>query len=119
MYWKRKKNKYRNIKAEIDGIKFDSKKEARRYAELKLLERTGVISDLELQPRFKISKGCIDNTGRKLPPRTYQADFKYSENDVYVVEDVKSPATAKNSLYRLKRQLFLEQYGDMFKFREV
>ena len=44
--------KYRNIKTEIDGIKFDSKKEAKRYSELKMLESASAINQLELQPQF-------------------------------------------------------------------
>ena len=46
--------KYRNIKTEIDGIKFDSKKEAKRYSELKMLESTSAINQLELQPQFPL-----------------------------------------------------------------
>jgi hypothetical protein len=47
-------NKYRNIKTIVDGITFASKKEAKRYSELKLLERAGMITDLELQPAFNL-----------------------------------------------------------------
>ena len=49
---KKKKSKYKAVKTEINGIKFDSKKEARRYKELKILEKADEIKSLELQPRF-------------------------------------------------------------------
>jgi len=88
-------NKYRNIKTEVDGIKFDSKKEARRYSELKLLEKTEVISELVLQPKFPIRvegvKVCV-----------YIADFAYKENHKFIVEDCKG---MKTSVYNLKKKL--------------
>ncbi len=47
-------NKYAALKMTVDGITFDSRKEARRYTELKLLERTGKITDLQRQVKFKL-----------------------------------------------------------------
>ena len=80
--------KYKNKKVEIDGIKFDSKKEANRYCELKLLERAGKIFDLKLQPRFLLQENFKykNKTYRKIE---YVADFEYTENGQTVVEDVK------------------------------
>ena len=46
--------KYKNVKTTVDGIAFDSQKEARRYADLKLMHRAGAITDLTLQPKFDI-----------------------------------------------------------------
>ena len=115
--------KYGNKKVTIDGITFDSKKEGNRYLDLKFLERTGVIKKLELQPSFKISPGGVVDpvTGRKMAPRKFTADFKYFDTvlNSTVVEDVKSPATARETAYRLRRQLFLEQYGHKYQFKEV
>lgn len=79
---KPKKSKYKNKKCVIEGISFDSKKESVRYADLKLMERAGLISDLVLQPVFK-----IEINGQKICK--YIADFEYIENDVHVVEDCK------------------------------
>jgi len=111
--------KYKNKKTKIDGFMFDSRKEARRYLELKLLLRAGKITDLSLQPEFKIVESVRDpKTNRKLLARKYIADFKYKEVDKWVVEDVKSAITAKEATYRLKRQLFLVLYPE-FLFREV
>ncbi|RKY09323.1 MAG: hypothetical protein DRP56_02810 [Planctomycetota bacterium] len=117
---RKKQPKYRNIKTVVDGITFDSMKEAKRYRELKLLERTGLICNLELQPSYPISRGGVKDpaTGRRMVARKYIADFQYLENGIMVVEDVKSISTAKDSTYRLKRQLFIEQYGDKYKFIE-
>jgi len=123
MWGRNRRPKYRNVKTEIDGIRFDSKKEGNRYLELKLLERTGVIRDLELQPSFKISPGgAVDPaTGQKMATRKFTADFQYFDTvlNTTVVEAVKSPSTAKETAYRLRRQLFLEQYGHKYQFKEV
>ena len=88
-------NKYKAVKTEVDGIVFDSKREAARYMELVLMERMGEISHLELQPKYD----CIVN-GRKIC--TYKADFRYFDKESSVVEDVKGMKTA---VYRLKKKL--------------
>ena len=94
----RKPNKFRAQKTEIDGIVFDSKMEARRYVELKLLERAGDISHLEMQPEYR----CEING--KLVCK-YKADFRYFTKTGRIVEDVKSKYTAKNPVYRIKKKL--------------
>ena len=99
--------KYRAVKTEIDGIRFDSKREANRYKELKLLEQTGVIRDLRLQvPYTLIEKSKY---GREI---RYIADFVYRENDAEVVEDVKGILTP---VYRLKKRLMAERFGVVIK----
>lgn len=104
-------SKYHNTKTEVDGIRFDSKKEANRYCELKLLERQGLIANLELQPVFVLQEG-------KGLTIKYKADFRYLEPDGnYVVEDVKSKGTM-TAVYRLKKKLLLKQYPGL-DFREV
>ncbi|MBN1114444.1 MAG: DUF1064 domain-containing protein, partial [Oligoflexia bacterium] len=60
-----RKNKYKNVKTTVDGITFDSKKEADRYSELKLLERAGKIKDLILQPKFEIIP-AYEKDGKKV-----------------------------------------------------
>jgi len=109
-------SKYKNIKTVIHGHKFDSRKEALRYSELQILQLAGEISDLELQPRFKIVPAVVWN--KKLPARFYVADFKYKQNGKEIVEDVKSEITLKNAVYTLKRQLFLLKYGEKYTFLE-
>jgi hypothetical protein len=90
--------KYRNKKTVVDGITFDSVKEANRYAELVLLERSGVIQNLRRQVRFPLSVN-----GQLIC--TYVADAVYIENGHEIVEDTKSPVTRKLPVYRLKYKL--------------
>lgn len=101
------KNKYRNKKTVIDGITFDSKAEARRYAELKLLERAGEIKDLELQPKYRLLDGFKKN-GKTYRPIDYIADFKYVDREgKTIVEDVKGKET---EVFKIKQKLFEMKY---------
>jgi hypothetical protein len=102
-------SKYRNRPKEVDGIKFASIKEAKRYRELLLLKRGGVISDLELQPKFPITIGGIPIqfvTGKGQPGRQmiYVADFRYRDNETgrIIIEDVKGTRT---DVFKIKRAL--------------
>ena len=89
----------------MDGIVFASKREMKRYAELKLLERAGDIHRLDLQPEYEV---FID--GRHFC--TYTADFRYITTDLeIVVEDVKSTGTAKDAAYRLRKKAAELYYG--------
>ena len=99
-------NKYRNTKTVIDGITFDSKKEDNRYAELKTLQKAGVISDLELQKKFELQPGFYFK-GRKQRPIYYICDFFYRQGDEYIIEDVKSPVTRNNQVYKLKKKMMM------------
>lgn len=109
-------NKYGNRKTMIDGITFDSAKEAQRWAELKLLERAGQIFELQRQVPFVLVPKQ-ERDGKVIErPVVYRADFVYTENGKEVVEDVKSPAT-KTKEYILKRKLMLWEYG--IQIREV
>ena len=105
-------NKYRNIKTEFDGIPFDSKKEAARYAVLKLLERGKAISDLKLQVAFELAPSVVI-AGRKRPALRYIADFVYVENGKQVIEDVKGMLS---DVYKIKRHLMKLQG---YEIREV
>ena len=106
-------NKYHNQKTKIGDMVFDSKKEANRFQELKLLERGGVISDLKTQVRFLI---CPKEGGNKRA-RYYVADFVYTEGSKTIIEDVKSEITRKNAVYSLKKALVQWQYPEYI-FRE-
>jgi len=95
------KNKFNAIKTTIDGITFDSKREARRWQELKMLERAGEIERLERQVPF-----ALVVEGQKIA--TYTADFRYWTTAFpkeRVVEDVKSAPTAKKRDFVLIRKL--------------
>jgi hypothetical protein len=108
----RRPNKYGAVSTSLDGIRFDSKKEARRYAELLLLEKAGEIHALERQPVFPLFTGRHKGGDLHLVG-IYKADFRYRQGPrgILVVEDVKSPATRKNALYRLKRKMVTLAYG--------
>ena len=98
----------------VDGIKFPSKKEAKRYGELKLLEQAGVITDLktekthrkdltfELQPKFVHFK-----SGKKIRAINYWGDFSYVENGQRVIEEVKGFQTA---VFKIKWKMLKYHY---------
>lgn len=98
------KSKYHAKKTVVDGITFDSKKEAKRYLELKAMEKVGSIQNLQLQvPFILIEKSKY---GRSIK---YVADFVYyNKNGSKVVEDVKG---VKTPVYKLKKRLMAEKYG--------
>lgn len=99
-----KLNKHRNVKVTIDGITFDSKKEGMRYSQLKMMELSGVITELRCQVPFVLAPSVTIN-GRQKPPLRYKADFCYTENGKAITEDVKSPITRKDPVYRIKIHL--------------
>ena len=101
--------KYRAKKTEIDGIKFDSKKEAKRYIALRELEKKGNIEKLILQPRFLLQEGFRKNVKayRKIE---YVADFMYEQDGKLIIEDVKG---IKTDVYKLKQKLFEKKYQDL------
>ena len=103
--------KYHNTKTVADGIKFDSKLEAERYAQLKILERAGVIRDLELQPEYELIPSFRKN-GKTWRRTVYKADFRYilAEDDSYIIEDVKGSTEVITSIFRLKQKLFEYKY---------
>lgn len=101
--------KYGNRKTEVDGITFDSVKEANRWMELKLLERAGEITFLERQVPYVLIPAQRDLKGKLLERECkYIADFVYTENGKVVVEDTKGMRTPE---YIIKRKLLLERYG--------
>lgn len=93
--------KYGAQKIIIDGITFASQAEGRRYHQLKLLQRGGVISGLEMQPSFEIVIG-----GLKVC--RYVGDFAYSEGGSRVIEDVKGVRTP---VFALKKKLMKAVHG--------
>lgn len=106
------RSKYHSRKTVVDGITFDSAKEARRYRELQLLEKAGVISGLTRQQAFTlIPAQRIDG---KVVERAvkYVADFCYYRDGEYVVEDTKGFRTAD---YIIKRKLMLYTHGIQIK----
>ena len=101
--------KYGNTKTEVNGVKYDSKKEAKRAEQLELQQRLGLISDLERQVKF-VLQPSFEFAGHKIREIAYVADFVYIENGNKVVEDVKSPAS-KTPLYKLKKKMMMYVHG--------
>jgi hypothetical protein len=102
-------SKYHATRTVVDGITFDSKREAARYTELKLMQRAGLISDLRRQVKFEL---IPKQQGERAV--SYIADFVYSEDGQTVVEDVKGVRTP---VYRIKKKLMLWRHG--VRIREV
>lgn len=95
-------SKYRNVPVEIGGERFDSKREAKRWGELKLLEASGEISELARQVKYPLIIA-----GHHICD--YIADFVYvrTAHRVLVVEDTKG---CKTAVYRLKKKLMRAIY---------
>ena len=110
----KRKHKYNAKRKSIDGIVFDSLKEAKRFTELKMLEKAGSIKNLELQPRFLLQES-FKKEGKTIRAIYYVADFSYFQNGNRCVEDVKG---FKTDVYNLKKKLFLKKYPDVV-FREI
>ena len=110
-------SKYRAKKTVVDGVTFDSRKEAQRYMVLRKLEQEHQIAMLELQPRFLLQEAFRYN-GQAIRKIEYVADFKYIDlaRGQVVVEDVKG---MKTEAYKIKKKLFLRQYGDNVIFAEL
>ena len=119
------KSKYRAKKIKVDGMVFDSKKEYRRWRELQLLEKSGVISDLQRQVKFILIPAqrepeTIGKRGGIIKGKviekecSYYADFVYLENGEKVIEDTKGIRTAD---YIIKRKLML--YIHNLRIREI
>ena len=123
--WSTIKNKYHSKKVRYNGIEFDSKKEMQRYAELRLLERAGKISNLELQKVFELIPAQYEtstevitrgkNKGERKKGKciekavAYKADFTYTDEKGFtVVEDTKG---FKTKDYIIKRKLMLYVHG--------
>ena len=117
-----------NKKVTVDGIEFDSKKEAQRYLELKLLQQAGQIEQLELQKVFELipaqfetfprygKKGQRLKDGRRCIEKScvYKADFTYKKDGQLIVEDTKGyrdPSSATYAKFVIKRKLLLWLYG--------
>ncbi len=112
----RRGNKYGAIRTDVDGQVFDSKAEANRFVQLRLMERGGLIRDLTTQPSWDlIVKGTKVGV--------FTGDFRYvqcekGKPERLIIEDVKSPVTAKGEAYRLRVRLWKTIYPGI-EFREV
>lgn len=126
----KRKSKYGNRKiVDIDGNKFDSKKEQKRYYELKLMEREGLIQNLKRQVPFELLPAMYETEVIELKTKTkevrkcvhrateYIADFTYLQDGDEVVEDVKADKKFQDPVYKLKKKMMY--YIHHIKIKEV
>jgi hypothetical protein len=103
-----KPTKYRSVKTVVDSITFDSKLEARRWQELRLMEKAGMIRGMRTQVAFPL-------VVNKIEVCRYVADFVYDERVDgkwrQVVEDTKSPSSREIRVYRVKAKLMAACLG--------
>ena len=118
-------SKYNSQKTEVDGIKFDSRKEARRYRELKLLEQAGEIEDLRMQVKYILipaqrEPDTVGARGGIIKGKVIERECSYLADFVYriggtseeVVEDVKGYKDGSAyAIFKIKRKLMLFIYG--------
>lgn len=98
-------NKFHARKTEVDGFVFDSRAEANRYLQLKLLECAGEIENLQMQVKY-------DLTVNGVKVCDYVADYRYIENGEVKVEDVKGlKKGAAYQVFRLKSKLMKAVHG--------
>lgn len=97
-------NKFHAKKTEVDGIRFDSKKESQQYLKLKRLEEAGLIKNLQRQT-------SIDYFVKGKKIFTYKPDFEYDDDKGHHYVDVKSSFTEKDRVFRLKKKIIEAEYG--------
>lgn len=111
--------KYRALKTTVGSVTFDSGLEAKRYTQLKMLEKAGTIKNVQIQPKFRLMDS-YKYDGKTIRAIDYIADFTYKENDKVIVEDVKG---IKTQAYAIKKKLFIRKYiidlGKIDEFREM
>ena len=98
--------KYRAFKTTVGGITFDSGLEARRYTQLKMLEKAGTIKNVQIQPKFRLMDS-YKYDGKTIRAIDYIADFMYEEDGKRIVEDVKGIRTKD---YIIKSKLFIKKH---------
>jgi hypothetical protein len=96
--------KYNAVKTQIDGIIFDSKKEAEYYEKLLILKQAGEVVDIKLQPEFELQEGYVKD-GAKIHPIKYIADFLVVYKDRHI-EIIDTKGYRKDKVYLLKKKLF-------------
>lgn len=108
------KNKFHAQKTTVNGVVYDSKKEAKRAVELQYLEKIGQIQDLRQQVEFVLQDGFVNNEGKKIRAIVYVGDFCYTQDGVKIIEDTKGFRTKE---YSIKKKLLMYKYPE-YKFLE-
>jgi len=103
------RSKYRNVPTVVDGVRFDSKREAKRWGDLRRLERGGQISKLERQVPYQLAPSVkIAGEKRARPALRFKADFRYVEKGQTVVEDSKGHS---DTAFRIRQHLMKAIHG--------
>ena len=102
----RRRGKYGAIRTKLDGFSFDSRAEARRYSELKLMQMAGAISGLSVHPVY-VLQDPFKLAGKTIRGIAYEADFEYLDDSDLIAEDVKGIQT---EVFKIKRKMFLKKY---------
>lgn len=102
---RRSRSKYGNHPVVVNGVRFDSEKEYARWCELQLLEKAGVIRDLQRQVKFELQP-AFTHKGKRIQAIKYIADFTYTDNETgeKIIEDTKGVRTRE---YILKQKMML------------
>lgn len=108
------KNKFHAQKTTVNGVVYDSKKEAKRAVELQYLEKIGQIQDLRQQVEFVLQDSFVNNEGKKIRAIVYVGDFCYTQDGVKIIEDTKGFRTKE---YSIKKKLLMYKYPE-YKFIE-
>lgn len=112
-----KKSKYMNVRTSVAGIMFDSKVEAHRYMELRMMEGSGLISYLRCQVPFVLIP-AVTIHGKQIRPMKYVADFCYEQGGREIVEDVKGGKATRE--YLMKRHLMKHVHGiEIYEYRRA
>ena len=118
-----KRSKYGNRKVTIEGINFDSEREAKRYLILKEYQNRGDISDLKLQVVYELIPAIKELKTVVLKTKTiqkevtiqqaitYRCDFTYIKDEKLIVEDVKISPKMLPPEYKLKKKLLRYVHG--------
>lgn len=106
-----KTSKYRNVKVEIDGEKFDSKREAAYWQELKLREKAGEITGLERQLPFALYAPALGDPGTNVEVASYIADFQYFDHATGATHVVDIKGGKETAMFALKRKWLFLQSG--------
>lgn len=107
-----KENKYHAQKTEVNGIKFDSKKESHDWRQLCMLEASGGISNLRRQVTFELQPKFTNNQGVNIRAINYVADFVYEKDGKTYVQDSKGGKATQTDVFKLKRKLFEYKYPE-------
>ncbi len=110
-YGKKNTGKVNHERVIVGGITFDSRAEADRYTILRVMEKTGKISQLQCHPRWEVIPAQKITGHRSFQAAHYTADFSYIKDGQLIVEDVKSEYTREDEAYKLRRKLMYLMHG--------